>query len=104
MNKITQISTAKAYVMATLLGLLCHPSVVSAGVLSKGICRPYKMLVDNELFVVLSVVASAILLIAWKLAPSGQLMTRAVGVLAALSIALNIETLIQIVTGVGLFC
>lgn len=104
MRKFQKVSEAKIYVMAMLLGVAFHPTVVSAGFLSKGICRPYKALVDNELFVVISVVVAAILVIMWKLAPSGQLMARAIGVMAALAIGLNLENLIQLISGVGLIC
>lgn len=89
---------------AVLIWLTCHPAIAEAGILSRGICRPYKQLVDNELFVVLSVVVAAILVIMWKVAPSGQLMARALGLLAALAVALNLENVIQQVTGVGFFC
>ena len=104
MRNFQKVSEAKVYVMAMLLGIAFHPTVVSAGVLSKGICRPYKALVDNELFVVISVVVAAILVIMWKLAPSGQLMARAIGVMAALAIGLNLENMIQMISGVGLIC
>jgi len=91
-------------VLGMTLFVLAHPAVVEAGILSRGICRPYKQLVDNELFVVISVVVGCILVIVWKLAPSGQILTRAIGLMAGLAIALNLENVLQAMTGVGLFC
>lgn len=83
-------------------GLAGHD--VQAGVLSKNLCRPYRQLVDNELFLTIAVVAGAILVIAWKLAPSGTYMQKAVGLLAALVIGLNLENLLQTGFGIGLAC
>lgn len=83
-------------------GLAGHD--VQAGVLSKNLCRPYRQLVDNELFMTIAVVVAAILVIAWKLAPSGTYLQKAVGLLAALVIGLNIENFMQASFGVGLAC
>ena len=83
-------------------GLAGHDA--QAGVLSKSLCRPYRQLVDNELFVTIAVVVGAVLVIAWKLARSGTYLQRAVGLLAALAIGLNIENFMQASFGVGLAC
>jgi len=102
---ISQMVTKPAIqAAAVMLWLACHPAVAQAGMLSQGICRPYKQLVDNELFVALSVVAGMILVVLWKLAPSGQLLARALSLLAALAVALNLENIVQTATGVGFFC
>jgi hypothetical protein len=85
-----------------VLGLA--PGWVQAGILSAGICRPYRQLVDNELFLMVSIIAAAILVIAWKLAPSGAALSKGVGLLAALFIGLNIENILQAATGAGLAC
>lgn len=85
-----------------VLGTL--PTVVQAGILSQGICRPYRQLVDNELFLMISVIAAAILVVAWKLAPSGQALSKGVGLLAALFIGLNIENILVAATGAGIAC
>lgn len=98
------IHQGKDLTLGMMLFVLAHPAAVEAGILSKGICRPYKQLVDNELFVVISVVVGCILVIVWKLAPSGQILTRAIGLMAGLAIALNLENVLQAMTGVGLFC
>jgi hypothetical protein len=85
--------------------LLMLPSIANAGILSSGICRPYRQLVDDELFVVISAIAAVGLLIAWKTSGSGsKAMQGGISLLTALVIALNIENIIQITTGRGLFC
>lgn len=83
-------------------GLAGHDA--QAGVLSKSLCRPYRQVVDNELFLTIAVLAAAILVIAWKLAPSGTYIQKAVGLLAALALGLNLENLFQLSFGVGLAC
>ena len=85
--------------------LLMLPSTANAGILSSGICRPYRQLVDDELFVVISAIAAVGLLIAWKTSGAGsKAMQGGISLLTALVIALNIENIIQITTGRGLFC
>lgn len=85
--------------------LLMLPSTANAGMLSAGICRPYRQLVDNELFVVLSAIMAVILVIGWKTSGTGsKAIQSGIGLLAALFIALNIENIIQTATGVGIFC
>ena len=85
--------------------LLMLPSTANAGMLSAQICRPYRQLVDNELFVVLSAIMGVILVIAWKTSGTGsKAIQSGIGLLAALSIALNMENIIQTATGVGIFC
>jgi hypothetical protein len=88
---------------ATALLLLATPSVY-AGILSQGLCRPYRQLVDNELFLVVGLIVAAILVIAWKLAPSGSTLAKGVGLLAAIAIGLNLETLMQASFGTGVAC
>ncbi len=103
MNRTRQFLTNKTdHIAAFSLGLL--PAVANAGFLSQGICRPYRQLVDNELFMIISVIAAVILVIAWKLAPSGQILARGVGLLAALAVGLNIENILQLVVGGGMAC
>lgn len=99
LNRIGQLPQMLAIFM---LGLL--PSWAYAGILSQGICRPYRRLVDNELFLMISVIAAAILVITWKLAPSGSALSKGVGVLAALFIGLNIENILTAATGAGIAC
>jgi hypothetical protein len=48
----------------------------------------------GDLFLMVSVIAAAILVIAWKLAPSGYALAKGVGLLAALFVALNIENIL----------
>jgi hypothetical protein len=84
---------------------LMLPSTANAGILSSGICRPYRQLVDNELFVVVSAIMAVVLVIGWKLAGTGsKAIQSGIGLLAALFIGLNIENIIQTATGVGIFC
>ena len=99
LNRIGQLPQMLAFFM---LGLL--PGWAYAGILSQGICRPYRRLVDNELFLMISVIAAAILVITWKLAPSGSALSKGVGVLAALFIGLNIENILTAATGAGIAC
>ncbi len=80
--------------IAAYFNFVFLPSV-HAGILSANLCKPYKLIVDNELFVVIALIVASILCIAWKLMPSGTVLQRAVGLLAALSIALNLENLLQ---------
>jgi dipeptide/tripeptide permease len=95
---------SKELVYGLMLYIACRPELANAGILSKGLCKPYKQLVDNELFMVVAAIAAVILVIAWKLAPSGGAMAKGVGLLAALVIGLNIENILQVVAGVGLAC
>jgi hypothetical protein len=96
--------SSKELIYGFVLYIACRPELVNAGILSKGLCKPYKQLVDNELFMVVAAVAAVILVIGWKLAPSGGAMAKGVGLLAALVIGLNIENILQVVAGVGLAC
>ena len=98
----TRIGQLPQLIAFFALGLL--PGWAQAGVLSAGLCRPYKQMVDNELFLMISVIAAAILVITWKLAPSGTALAKGVGLLAALVIGLNIENILQAATGVGIAC
>ncbi len=75
-----------------------------AGFLSRDLCRGYKGVVDDELYVTLGVIVLAILLIVWKVAPSGTVLSKALGILTALALALNLENLMQLVFGRGLAC
>lgn len=99
-----QIKLSKEWVWGAALYLLCHPALVEAGLLSKSLCRPYKQLVDNELFVTIAAIVAVVLVVVWKFSPSGQVMTKFVGLLAALAVGLNIENILQAATGVGLAC
>jgi hypothetical protein len=78
--------------------------VAQASILSSGYCRAYKQVVDDELYVTISVIVLAILLIAWKVAPNGTILQKGLGILAAAALALNLENLAQIVFGRGLSC
>ncbi len=78
--------------------------VAQASILSSGYCRAYKQVVDDELYVTLGVIVLAILLIVWKVAPSGTVLSKALGILTALALALNLENLMQLVFGRGLAC
>lgn len=98
------LSNSRELVYGLILYVACRPELANAGILSKGLCKPYKSLVDNELFMVVAAVAAVILVVAWKLAPSGGAMAKGVGLLAALVIGLNIENILQSVTGVGIAC
>lgn len=75
-----------------------------AGFLGGPLCRGYKGIVDDELYVTLGVIVLAILLIVWKVAPSGTILSKALGILTALALALNLENLMQLVFGRGLAC
>ena len=97
-------SAMQSFVYGLVLFGFCSPMVVQAGVLSKAICKPYKQLVDNELFMVIAAIAAVILIIVWKLAPSGTILSKGIGLLAALVFAVNIENVLQMVTGTGLGC
>ena len=99
LNRIVQLPQMLTFFM---LGLL--PGWANAGILSQGICRPYRELVDNELFLMVSVIAAAILVVAWKLAPSGSALAKGVGLIAALFIGLNIENILTAATGAGMAC
>ena len=79
-----------------------HPAM--AGVLSAGICRPYKQLVDDDLYMVIAAIAAVGLLVAWKTMGGSSVLGKAVSLLAAVLVALNIENLLQTATGKGVFC
>lgn len=98
------ITQGKELLLGGMLYVAAHPALVEAGILSKSLCRPYKQLVDNELFVVIALIVAVVLVIVWKLAPSGQVMTKFVGLLAGLAVGLNIENILQAATGVGIAC
>ncbi|WP_310643710.1 hypothetical protein [Limnohabitans sp.] len=100
----TKLVSINAFI-CTAAYLMLLPSVANAGILSSGICRPYRQLVDNELFVVVSAIMAVVLVIGWKLAGTGsKAIQSGIGLLAALFIGLNIENIIQTATGVGIFC
>lgn len=98
----SRASVVRATAASFVLGLM--PAWAYASVLSAGICRPYRQLVDNELFVMIAVIAAVVLVIVWKMSPSGTILARGVGLLAALVIGLNIENILQAATGAGLAC
>jgi hypothetical protein len=98
------LNQSKELLIGCMLYVAAHPALVEAGILSKSLCRPYKQLVDNELFVVIALIVAVVLVIVWKLAPSGQVMTKFVGLLAGLAVALNLENILQAATGVGIAC
>ncbi len=100
---LNQLNQRREWLYGLMLGVMCSPAV-QAGILSKNLCKPYRQLVDNELFVTIGVIMAVILVIGWKLAPSGTYMQKGVGLLAALAIGLNIETIMQTAFGAGLAC
>lgn len=101
----TQILKAELKDVATLALLLCTVSQpVFAGILSASICRPYKNLVDDDLYMVLAAISAVGLLIAWKTMGGSSVLGKAVSLLAALMVALNLENLLQLATGRGFFC
>jgi hypothetical protein len=79
-----------------------HPAM--AGLLSAGICRPYKSLVDDDLYMVVAAIAAVGLLVAWKTMGGSSVLGKAVSLLAAVLVALNLENLLQLATGKGVFC
>lgn len=99
---IARVRRCPEVVAGLVLGLL--PGWAHASILSASICRPYRMLVDDDLFMMVSAIAAVILVVAWKLAPSGQIVARGIGLLAALTVALNIENILQVVAGRGIAC
>lgn len=78
--------------------------VAHAGFLGRDLCRGYKGIVDDELYVTLGVIVLAILLIVWKVAPSGSILQKGIGIVTALALALNLENMIQLIFGRGLAC
>jgi len=99
-----QLRAWRDYAATLVAGCLLAPQMAYAGFLSTALCKPYRQLVDSELFLVIAVIAGAILVIMWKLAPSGTYLQKGVGLLAALAIGLNIENFMQAAFGVGLAC
>jgi hypothetical protein len=96
-KKLIQIATAIYF------NYIFMPAA-QAGFLSRDLCRGYKSIVDDELYVTIGVIVLAILLIVWKVAPSGPILSKALGILIALALALNLENLAQLVFGRGLAC
>ncbi len=94
----------RALFTSFVVGLFLAPQLATAGILSKGLCRPYRQLVDNELFLMIAVIVGAVLVISWKLAPSGTYLQKGVGMLAALAIGLNLENFLQAAFGGGVAC
>lgn len=87
-----------------LVLLVATAPAAQAGIVSQGLCRPYRQLVDNELFMMVGLIVAVILVVAWKLAPSGSLLAKGVGLLAAMAIGLNLESLMQASFGSGIAC
>lgn len=104
LKTVQVVNNSREFIYGLIIYAACRPEVVMAGKLSAGLCKTYRSIVDNELFVVLATVASAILLIVWKMAPAGGILAKAVGVLAALTIAINLESILNSATGVSLGC
>ena len=97
-------SALQLWAIGIALGAGMAAQEAQAGVLSRNLCRPYRQLVDNELFITIAVIAGVILVLAWKLAPSGTYLQKAVGLLAAVVLGLNLENLFQVSFGTGLAC
>jgi hypothetical protein len=100
----TSINSSRELVHGAVLYILLRPELVNAGLLSKGICKPYKLLVDNELFMIIAAIAAVALLVLWKLSPSGGIMAKGIGLIAALVLGINLENILQTVTGTGIAC
>jgi hypothetical protein len=96
-RKLMQIGTAAYF------NYIFMPAA-HAGFLSRDTCRLYKSVVDDELFITLGVIVLAVLLIVWKLAPSNTVLSKALGIVTAIALALNLENLMQLVFGRGLAC
>lgn len=94
----------REFFLGLFVYVLLRPELANAGILSRGICRPYRQLVDNELFVVVGAIAAVCLVVAWKLGNGNTALSKGVGLLAALFIGLNIENLLTLATGQGLLC
>ena len=101
---LQKMATFKELIYGGMLYVAFQPALVNAGFLSRGLCRPYRLLVDNELFMVAALVAATILVVAFKLSPSGTVLSKGIGIMAGLMIALNLENLIQAMAGGGVFC
>lgn len=98
MKKTLSKFVAMMFIYAVVL-----PSA-NAGILSQNLCRPYKRVVDNELFLVVGFIVTGILIIGWKLAPKGTILQRAIEILAAIGLGLNLENLMQMGFGSGFAC
>lgn len=104
LNFSGRIRVSKEFIFGMLLYYCMLGQSAFAGVLSSAICRPYKNLVDDDLFMVVSAIAAIGLLIAWKTTGGGKVLGSAISLLAALMVALNLENLLQLATGRGMFC
>ncbi len=98
------LAELNSLIHGAVIYMLCRPELANAGLLSKGLCRGYRALVDDELFMVGSVIALVILIIAFKFTKDSKAIGTGVGILAALTIGLNIENMLQLATGKGAFC
>ena len=78
--------------------------VAHAGFLSRDLCRGYKGIVDDELYVTLAAIVLTVLLIVWKVAPSGTILQKGIGIVTALALALNLENIMHLISGRGLAC
>ena len=101
---INKINECRELVYGGLLYVMLRPELANAGFLSKGLCKPYKLLVDNELFMVAAMIMAVVLVLAWKFSPSGTVLAKGVGLMAALLVGLNVENIVQSVAGAGVVC
>jgi hypothetical protein len=75
-----------------------------AGFLSQAICRPYKKIIDDELFMWLAVIAATGILIAAKLGSDKGAISKGIGVLLILGMLLSLEVLVASATGKSFVC
>lgn len=93
----------KEIVLGAMLYVLMRHSVADAAILSGALCRGYRNVVDNELFLLASAVSFVGALFAAKTAEKkimGSVANTAVGLTAAL----NLENVLQMTTGSGFGC
>lgn len=75
-----------------------------AGFLSQSICRPYRQIVDQDLFMWVTIVAATIIVIAAKLDGGKTALGKGLALLACLGIAMSIEAIVTSVTGRTIVC
>jgi hypothetical protein len=75
-----------------------------AGFLSQSICRPYKKIVDDELFMWVTIVVATVIVIAAKLDGGKTALGKGLVLLACLGVALSIEAIVTSVTGRSIVC
>ena len=100
-------STAKkvnGLAYGTVLYLALRPGIAGAFQLSNTFCSFYKSVIDNELLLILSVIAFMILIVAWKFTKDNKVIASVLGLAIAITGLFNVEGIVNAISGKTILC